>query len=45
MAGLGVGLSVVNVFVELHGGTVAVHCDGLGTGAAFVVQPTAAYGS
>lgn len=36
--GLGIGLSVVRALVELHGGSVGVHSDGLGRGAEFVVR-------
>lgn len=35
--GLGIGLSVVRGLVELHGGRVAVHSDGPGTGSRFDV--------
>jgi PAS domain S-box-containing protein len=35
--GLGIGLSVVRSLVELHGGTVSVHSDGVGKGSEFVV--------
>ncbi len=35
--GLGLGLSIVKQLVELHGGSVAAHSDGLGLGARFTV--------
>ncbi|MDB4941757.1 MAG: signal transduction histidine kinase [Labilithrix sp.] len=35
--GLGLGLAIVKNIVELHGGTVAAHSDGLGTGSTFTV--------
>jgi PAS domain S-box-containing protein len=41
-AGLGIGLTLVNRLVELHGGRVEAHSDGPGTGSEFVVfLPTA----
>jgi PAS domain S-box-containing protein len=36
--GLGLGLSIVKHLIELHGGTVAAHSDGEGTGATFVLR-------
>ena len=36
--GMGVGLTLVQKLVELHGGTVAAYSDGLGTGSEFVVR-------
>lgn len=36
--GLGIGLSLVQKLVELHGGTVAAHSAGLGQGSEFVVR-------
>lgn len=37
-AGLGVGLSVVQRVVQLHGGTVEAHSDGEGRGSDFIVR-------
>lgn len=36
--GLGVGLYLVKKIVDLHGGTVAVRSDGLGTGTEFTIR-------
>jgi PAS domain S-box-containing protein len=36
--GLGLGLSLVRDFIELHGGTVTAHSDGPGKGARFVIE-------
>jgi PAS domain S-box-containing protein len=36
--GLGIGLSLVRRLVEMHGGTVAAHSDGLQKGSEFIVR-------
>jgi hypothetical protein len=38
VSGLGLGLTLVRRLVELHGGAVEAHSEGLGKGAEFVVR-------
>ncbi|SDG40675.1 MULTISPECIES: response regulator [unclassified Duganella] len=36
--GLGIGLSLVSKLMEMHGGTVAAHSEGIGKGSTFVLE-------
>lgn len=36
--GLGIGLTMVQKLIKMHGGTVEAHCDGAGKGSEFVVR-------
>jgi hypothetical protein len=35
---MGIGLAVVQQLVELHGGSVTAHSDGVGQGASFTIR-------
>jgi PAS domain S-box-containing protein len=43
--GLGIGLTLVRSLIELHGGRVSAHSDGLGKGSEFVIRLPAAASS
>jgi signal transduction histidine kinase len=43
--GLGLGLSIARYLVEVQGGTIEAHSDGVGTGARFVVRLPVATGN
>jgi signal transduction histidine kinase len=44
--GLGVGLNVVRNLVQMHGGTVQAHSDGVGQGSRFIIElPVSAAGT
>jgi len=36
--GLGLGLSISKAIVEMHGGSIQAHSEGLGKGATFVIE-------
>ena len=36
--GLGIGLALVQTLVQMHGGTVVAHSDGIGTGSRFTIR-------
>lgn len=42
--GMGIGLSVVRTIIQMHGGTITAHSEGLGKGATFTIRlPLAPY--